>query len=87
MRTPNFAITIRRVFANAAAIVTGKRSSHKRRWHARHYDSWQGVMRFIMRLVAVVRRDRSLAPLCTSRGLQLCSVATQRICVGPVERS
>ena len=103
MRTFNFATTICRVFAirnNAAAIVTGKRSSHKPcRWHARHaYSARLAAMRFTMRLVARVRRDLDLVPLGTSSGrLQPCSVATQRpftqsrftkrICVGPVERS
>lgn len=93
MRTFNFATTIRRVFAirnNAAAIVTGKRSSHKScRWHARHaYTACQAALRFSMRLVAVVRRDRDLMPLGMSLGrLQPCSVAAQRICVEPVERS
>ena len=93
MRTFNFATTIRRVFAirnNVAAIVTSKRSSHKPcRWHAGHaYTACQGKMRFIMRLVALVRRDRDLLPLGTSLSrLQPCSVATQRLCVGPVERS
>ncbi len=103
MRTSNFATTIRSVFAtrnNVAAIVTGKRSSHKPcRWHARHaYTACQASRRgdrFTMRLVAVVRRDRDLMPLGMSSGrLQPCSVAaqrqrhlTQRLCVGPVERS
>ena len=97
MRTINFANTIRRVFAirnNVAAIVTGKRSSHKPSWHARHaYTACQAAMRFTMRLVALVRRDRDLLPLGTSLSrLQPCSVATQRQgfltqCVGPVERS
>jgi hypothetical protein len=58
-------------------------------------------VRFIMRLVALVRRDRDLMPLGMSSGrLQPCSVAMQRLttqrprtqCVGtrrlgPVERS
>jgi hypothetical protein len=45
-------------------------------------------LRFTMRLVAVARRDRDLMPLRMSCGLlQPCSVATQRICVEPVERS
>jgi hypothetical protein len=96
MRTINFANTIRRVFAirnNVAAIVTGKRSSHKPSWHVRHaYTACQAAMRFTMRLVALVRRDRDLLPLGTSLGrLQPCSVATtQRLLtprVGPVERS
>jgi hypothetical protein len=103
MRTINFANTICRVFAirnNAAAIVTGKRSSHKPcRWHARHaYTACQALVRFTMRLVALVRRDRDLMPLGMSLSrLQPCSVATQgrftqrrltqRVCVGPVERS
>ena len=89
MRTFNFAATIRRVFAirnNAAAIVTGKRSSHKPcRWH-RHYQACQAAMRFALRLVGV-RRDGDLMPLGMSSRLQPCSVATQRICVEPVERS
>jgi hypothetical protein len=98
MRTINFANTIRSVFAirnNAAAIVTGKRSSHKPcRWHARHaYSACQAAMRFTMRLVARVRRDLDLMPLGMGSGrLQPCSVATQRQRhltqrVGPVERS
>ncbi len=95
MRTINFANTIRRVFAirnNVAAIVTGKRSSHKPSWHAHHaYTACQAAMRFTMRLVALVRRDRDLLPLGTSLSrLQPCSVATQRLLtqrVGPVERS
>jgi hypothetical protein len=93
MRKFNFATTIRRVFAtrnNAIAIVTGKRSSHKScRWHARHaYQACQAVMRFTMRFVAVARRDCDLMPLGMSLGrLQPCSVATQRVCVEPVERS
>jgi hypothetical protein len=97
MRTFNFAATIRRVFAiriNAAAIVTGKRSSHKPcRWHARHcYQTWQAVLRFAMRVVGV-RRDGDLMPLGMSFSrLQPCSVASQRQGlltqrVGPVERS
>ena len=101
MRTINFANTICRVFAirnNAAAIVTGKRSSHKPcRWQARHaYTACQAAMRFTMRLVALVRRDRDLMPLGMSSGrLQPCSVATGRLTtqrlttrrLGPVERS
>ena len=92
MRTFNFATTIRRVFAirnNAAAIVTGKRSSHKPcRWHAGHtYLACQATLRFVMRLVGV-RRDGDLMPLGMSFSrLQPCSVVTPRICVGPVERS
>ena len=93
MRTSNFATTIRSVFAtrnNVAAIVTGRRSSHKPcRWHARHaYTACQAAMRLRPRLVAVVRRDRDLLPLGMSLSrLQPCSVATQRVCIGPVERS
>ena len=97
MRTFNFANTICRVFAirnNVAAIVTGKRSSHKPSWHARHaYTACQAAMRFPMRLVALVRRDRDLLPLGASLSrLQPCSVAEQRQSfltqrVGPVERS
>jgi hypothetical protein len=48
-------------------------------------------MRFTMRLVALVRRDRDLLPLGMGLSrLQPCSVATQRLLtprVGPVERS
>ena len=91
MRTFNFAATIRRVFAirnNAAAIVTGKRSSHKPcRWHAAHYQrarplcashcvSWRGMA-----------RRGSYATGHEFARLQPCSVATQRVCVEPVERS
>ena len=54
----------------------------------RAYDACQAALRFTMRLVAVARRDRDLMPLGMSSGLlQPCSVATQRICVEPVERS
>jgi hypothetical protein len=78
--------------------VTGKRSSHKPcRWHARHaYTACQAAMRFTMRLVALVRRDRDLLPLGTSLSrLQPCSVAGERLStqrlrtprLGPVERS
>ena len=94
MRTFNFAATICRVFAirnNAAAIVTGKRSSHKPcRWHARHsYQAWQSEC--ALRCASFgVRRDGDLMPLGMSFSrLQPCSVATQslrmqRLCVGPV---
>jgi hypothetical protein len=53
-------------------------------------------MRFTMRLVALVRRDRDLMPLGMSSGrLQPCSVVAQRFStqrlgtqrLGPVERS
>ena len=93
MRTSNFATTIRSVFAtrnNVAAIVTGKRSSHKPCcWQACHaHYACQAALRFLMRLVGVARRDRDLMPLSMSLGrLQPCSVATQRVCIGPVERS
>jgi hypothetical protein len=105
MRTINFANTIRRVFAirnNVAAIVTGKRSSHKPGWHACHaYSACEAAMRFTMRLVALVRRDRDLLPLGMGLSrLQPCSVAAQRFLtsfvgtqrhltqrLGPVERS
>lgn len=102
MRTINFANTICRVFAirnNAAAIVTGKRSSHKPcRWHARHPGApgCQALVRFTMRFVALVRRDGDLMPLgMSSSRLQPCSVATERLTtqrlttrrLGPVERS
>ena len=101
MRNFNFANTIRRAFAirnNAAAIVTGKRSSHKPcRWHARHaYTACQALVRFTMRFVALVRRDGDLMPLgMSSSRLQPCSVATERLTtqrlttrrLGPVERS
>ena len=91
MRTINFANTICCVFAirnNVAAIVTGKRSSHKPcRWHA-HYLACQAALRFAMRAVGV-RRDGDLMPLGMSFSrLQPCSVATtQRFCAEPVERS
>ena len=93
MRTFNFATTIRRVFAigiNRAAVVTGKRSSHKPCcWQACHaHYACQAALRFLRRLVGVARRDRDLMPLSMSLGrLQPCSVATRRVCVEPVERS
>ena len=92
MRTFNFAATIRRVFAirnNAAAIVTGKRSSHKPcRWHAATIRRARPQCASPLRLVArCTARRRSYATGHEFPSLQPCSVATQRICVEPVERS